>query len=213
MELADIGGDGQGSSRGAVRGSMVVAAEAAYAEGKTTNETHACHPTSVPSEPAPETNFTIGINHRPQSRPTHSLITSLPFCVCCLCGYDHATPDCPPGAALPISPHVCQLQTTPVDPADTPEPLPQAPLSKQDWSALHWDIWQEEDLQVTNTPMDSPTSPQDPTPPDAQPARTHKSRRLQSLTTMFIKSLPSLPVHWGRHVRVLTRRNLKISLD
>ena len=32
-------GDVQGSSRGAVRGSMVVAAEAAYAEGKTTNET------------------------------------------------------------------------------------------------------------------------------------------------------------------------------
>ena len=34
-----MGGDGQGSSRGAGRGSMVVAAEAAYAEGKTTNET------------------------------------------------------------------------------------------------------------------------------------------------------------------------------
>ena len=32
-------GDGQGSSRGAVRGSMVVAAEAAYAEGKTGDET------------------------------------------------------------------------------------------------------------------------------------------------------------------------------
>ena len=32
-------GDGQGSSRGAVRGSMVVAAEAAYTEGKAGNET------------------------------------------------------------------------------------------------------------------------------------------------------------------------------
>ena len=53
-------------------------------------------PTPVPGEPAPETNFTIGIDHRPQVRPTHSLIASLPFCVCCLCGYDHATPDCPP---------------------------------------------------------------------------------------------------------------------
>ena len=97
-------------------------------------------PTPVPGEPAPETNFTIGIDHRPQLRPTHSLIASLPFCVCCLCGYDHATPDCPPRATLPISPHDCQLQTTPEDPADTPEPLPQAPLSDQDWSALHWDI-------------------------------------------------------------------------
>ena len=34
-----MGGGGQGSSRGAVRGHMVVAAEAAYAEGKADNET------------------------------------------------------------------------------------------------------------------------------------------------------------------------------
>ena len=34
-----MGGDGQGGSRGAVRGSMVVAAEAAYAEGEAGNET------------------------------------------------------------------------------------------------------------------------------------------------------------------------------
>ena len=39
MELANVWGDEQGSSRGAVRGSMVVAAEAAYAEGKAGNET------------------------------------------------------------------------------------------------------------------------------------------------------------------------------
>ena len=38
MELANMWGDGQGSSWGAVRGSMVVAAEAAYAEGKAGNE-------------------------------------------------------------------------------------------------------------------------------------------------------------------------------
>ena len=95
------------------------------------------------------------------------------------------TPDCPPRAALPTSPHVCQLPTTPEDPTDTPAPLPQAPLSAQEWSALHWDIWQEDqDPQTTNMPMDSPTSPQDPPPPDAQPARTSKSRRLRSQTTM-----------------------------
>ena len=39
MELANLWEDGQGSSRGAVRGSMVVAAETAYAEGKAGNET------------------------------------------------------------------------------------------------------------------------------------------------------------------------------
>ena len=39
MELANMWGDGQDGSRGAVRGSMVVAAEAAYAEGKAGNET------------------------------------------------------------------------------------------------------------------------------------------------------------------------------
>ena len=33
-----MGGGGQGSSRGAVRGHMVVAAEAAYAEGKAGDE-------------------------------------------------------------------------------------------------------------------------------------------------------------------------------
>ena len=39
LELAYMWGDGQGGSRGAVRGSMVVAAEAAYAEGEAGNET------------------------------------------------------------------------------------------------------------------------------------------------------------------------------
>ena len=36
-------------------------------------------PTPVPGEPAPETNFTTEIDHRPQVRPTHSLIASLPL--------------------------------------------------------------------------------------------------------------------------------------
>ena len=89
-------------------------------------------PTPVTTEHTTETNFTIGIDYRPQLRPTHSLIASPPFCVCCLCGYNHATPDCPPRAALPTSPHVCQLQTTPEDPTDPPAPLPQAPLSAQE---------------------------------------------------------------------------------
>ena len=39
LELTDMRGDGQGVSRGAVRGHMVVAAEAAYTEGKAGNET------------------------------------------------------------------------------------------------------------------------------------------------------------------------------
>ena len=38
MELANMWGGGQGGSREAVRGSMVVAAEAAYAEGEAGNE-------------------------------------------------------------------------------------------------------------------------------------------------------------------------------
>ena len=67
-----------------------------------------------PPEPTPaldahttELNFTISIANRPQARPTLSLIASLPYCVCCLCGYDHSTPDCPPSSALPnISAHL-----------------------------------------------------------------------------------------------------------
>ena len=106
---------------------------------------------------APESNFTIGLDHRPQLRPTHSLIASLPYCVCCLCGYDHATPDCPPRAALHISSHICQLHSTPDDPTDEPDPTSQALLSEQDWSALHWDIWQEDyDPEATTMPMDPP---------------------------------------------------------
>jgi hypothetical protein len=84
-----------------------------------------------PPEPTPvldthttELNFTINIEHRPQARPTLSLIASLPYCVCCLCGYDHSTPDCPPRSALPPSPHTCQLQTTEDDPMDPPRPCP-----------------------------------------------------------------------------------------
>ena len=96
-------------------------------------------PNLVTTERTPETNFTIPITLWPQQRPTLSLIASLPYCVCCLCGYDHVTPDCPPRTSLPTSLHTCQLQTTHVDP-DTPAPQPQALLTEQDWSALHWDI-------------------------------------------------------------------------
>ena len=39
LELANMWGDGQGSSCRTVRGSMVVAAEAAHAEGEAGNET------------------------------------------------------------------------------------------------------------------------------------------------------------------------------
>jgi hypothetical protein len=35
-------------------------------------------PTTAPAMPIPETNFTIGIDHRPQPRPFLSLIVSLP---------------------------------------------------------------------------------------------------------------------------------------
>ena len=102
--------------------------------------------TTAPTAPTPETNFTIGIAHRPQPRPSLSLIASLPYCVCCLCGYDHSTPDCPPRSSLPTSPHICQLHSTHADPTDLPAPLPQAPLPEQEWTALHWDIWQTQDI-------------------------------------------------------------------
>ena len=38
MELANVWGGGQGVSRGAVWGSMVISAQAAYAEGEASNE-------------------------------------------------------------------------------------------------------------------------------------------------------------------------------
>ena len=44
--------------------------------------------------PNSENNFTIGTNNRPQLRPSLSLIASLSYCVCCLCGQDHSIPDC-----------------------------------------------------------------------------------------------------------------------
>ena len=35
--------------------------------------------------------------------------------------------------------------------------MSQALLSEQDWSALHWDIWQEDyDPEATTMPMDPP---------------------------------------------------------
>ena len=71
----------------------------------------------------PETNFTIGMNNRPHSRPSLNLIASLPYCVCCLCGQDHSIPDCPPSPQQPAHPHVCKLYTTyDDDPAEDPVP-------------------------------------------------------------------------------------------
>jgi hypothetical protein len=149
-------------------------------------------PTIVLDTHTTELNFTISIEHRPQARPTLSLIASLPYCVCCLCGYDHSTPDCPPSSSLPTSPHICQLQTTEEDPTDPPTPLPQALLPETDWTALHWDIWQAQDLTSLSTPMVHNTGPQDPTPPDC-PARPSRSRRLRSQTTIQMYFSPITP--------------------
>jgi hypothetical protein len=97
-------------------------------------------PTPEPTIPIPETNFTIGIEHRPQPHPSLSLMAILPYCVCCLCSYEHSNPDCPPRSSLPTSPHICQLRNIYEDPTDPPTPLTQALLPKQDWRAMHWDI-------------------------------------------------------------------------
>ena len=144
-------------------------------------------PTPAPEAHTTECNFTISITHRPQARPTLSLIASLPYCVCCLCGYDHSTPDCPPSSALPPAPHTCQLQTTEEDSTDPTTPLPQAILSDTDWTALHWDIWQAQDLNSIPPPPAAPSngSQDTMTPPDST-ARPSKSRRLRSQTTIHM---------------------------
>ena len=140
-------------------------------------------PTSALDTHTTELKFTISIEHRPQACPTLSLIVSLPYCVCCLCGYDHSTPDCPPSSALPTSLHICNLQTTEEYPTDPLTPLPQALLSETDWTALHWDIWQAQDLNSLPSSMVHSYGPQDITPSD-RPTRPSKSRRLRSQTTI-----------------------------
>ena len=121
--------------------------------------------TPAPTMPQPpEANFTIGINNRPQPRPSLSLIASLPYCVCCLCGQDHSTPDCPPPSPQqPAHPHVCNLYTTyEDDPADDPVPNSLA-LPEHAWRALHWDVWNSQD-PMSPPPSFSP-APQSPTAP------------------------------------------------
>ena len=83
---------------------------------------------TIVTPPTSETNFTIGMNNRPQSCPSLSLIASLPYCVCCLCGQDHSNPDCPPLPPQQSShPHVCNLYTTyDDDSAEDPVPNSQA---------------------------------------------------------------------------------------
>ena len=120
-------------------------------------------PAPITPQP-PEANFTIGINNRPQLRHSLSLIASLPYCVCCLCGQDHSTPDCPPPSPQqPAHPHVCNLYTTyEDDPADDPVPNSLA-LPEHTWRALHWDVWNSQDPM--NPPSSLPPAAQSPTTP------------------------------------------------
>ena len=116
---------------------------------------------SAPATPQPpETNFTIGMNNRPQLRPSLSLIASLPYCVCCLCGQDHSTPDCPqPSPQQPAHPHVCNLYTTyDDDPAEYPVPHSLA-LPEHTWRALHWDVWNSQDPLDPIPPSTAAPSP------------------------------------------------------
>ena len=114
----------------------------------------------------PETNFTIGMNNRPQIRPSLSLIASLPYCVCCLCGQDHSTPDCPqPSPQQPNHPHVCNLYTT-YDEDPTEDPVPNSlALPEHTWRALHWDVWNSQD-----PPPGIPLLPRMPPNPQPRPS-------------------------------------------
>ena len=104
------------------------------------------------------------MNNRPQSRLSLSLIASLPYCVCCLCGQDHSTPDCPqPPPQQPNHPHVCNLYSTyDDDPAEDPVPNSLA-LPEHTWRALHWDVWNSQDPM--NPPSSLPPAAQSPTKP------------------------------------------------
>ena len=142
------------------------------------------------------------MNNRPQSRPSLSLIASLPYCVCCLCGQDHSTPDCPPPSPQqPNHSHVCNLYTTyDDDPAEDPVPNSLA-LPEHTWRALHWDVWNSQD-------------PLDPIPPPkCRPILSHvplspQSRRTQTPTPSDIpqtkpKYRRSISAH---HHAILLRR-------
>ena len=97
-------------------------------------------PAPITPQP-PETNVTIGMNNRLQSRPSLSLIASLPYCVCCLCGQNHSIPDCPPPSPQQsVQPHVCNLYTDyDDDPAEDSVPNSLA-LLEHTWRALHWEV-------------------------------------------------------------------------
>ena len=98
-------------------------------------------------------------------RPSLSLIASLPYCVCCLCGQDHSTPDCPqPPPQQPNPPHVCNLYSTyDDDPAEDPVPN-SLTLPEHTWRALHWDVWNSQD------PLDPIPPPQMPPNPQSRPS-------------------------------------------
>ena len=70
-------------------------------------------------------------------------------------------------------------------------PLPQALLSETDWTALHWDIWQAQDLNSLPSPMVH-SSPQDTMHPD-RPVRPSQSHRLRSQTTIQMYFSPITP--------------------
>ena len=101
--------------------------------------------------------FTIGLNHLPNQRLTHSLIQSLPYCVCCLCDQEHTQPTCPP-LRTPHPLHRCQI--VPADPDDIDPAFPHA-LSTPDWNALHWEVWNSP--AQPHEPTSLPTTPQTPT--------------------------------------------------
>jgi hypothetical protein len=131
---------------------------------------------SAPATPQPpETNFTISMNNRPQPRLSLSLIASLPYCVCCLCGQDHSTPDCPqPSPQQPNPPHVCNLYSTyDDDPAEDPVPNSLA-LPEHTWRALHWDVWNSQDPL---DPIPPPNAAQSPVTSLSPPSPAARKRR------------------------------------
>ena len=168
-------------------------------------------PTSTISTPAtpqpPETNFTIGMNNRPQSRPSLSLIASLPYCICCLCGQDHSTPDCPqPSPQQPAHPHVCNLYTTyDDDPAEDPVPNSLA-LPEHTWRALHWDVWNSQDpLDLIPPPTAAPSPTTSLSPPSSaarkrrHPPPSRKRTRnptdpSQPIITQFFSAVSTPPI-------------------
>ena len=136
----------------------------------------------------PETNFTIGMSNRPQMRTSLSLIASLPYCVCCLCGQDQSTPDCPqPSPQQPNHPHVCNLYTA-YDEAPAEDPVPSSlALPEHTWRALHWEVWNSQDPLDPIPPPNAAQSPTTSIPPPSPAARQRRhplpSRKRNRKTT------------------------------